>query len=297
MQLRKICNHPFVFDEVEDVMNESRMSNDYLWRTSGKFELLDRILPKFKATGHRVLIFFQMTSVMNIFEDFLRLRDMKYMRLDGSTKAEDRQDMLKSFNHPESEYFCFLLSTRAGGLGLNLQSADTVIIFDTDWNPHQDLQAQDRAHRIGQKNEVRILRLITNDSVEEVILERAHQKLDIDGKVIQAGKFDNKSTAEEQEEFLKRLLDAEQGDRENEENDSLDDDELNDILARSEEEKQFFTEMDTQRIIEEKVQSRQGGYVNRLITKEELPAVFTEDISHHFVKDTKELGRMRDKKS
>ncbi|MBR7518631.1 hypothetical protein KC217_23465, partial [Mycobacterium tuberculosis] len=81
--------------------------------------------------------------------------------------------------------------------------ADTVIIFDTDWNPHQDLQAQDRAHRIGQKNEVRILRLITNDSVEEVILERAHQKLDIDGKVIQAGKFDNKSTAEEQEEFLK----------------------------------------------------------------------------------------------
>ncbi|KAF7999179.1 hypothetical protein HF325_006711 [Metschnikowia pulcherrima] len=296
MQLRKICNHPFVFDEVEDVMNESRMSNDYLWRTSGKFELLDRILPKFKATGHRVLIFFQMTSVMNIFEDFLRLRDMKYMRLDGSTKAEDRQDMLKSFNHPESEHFCFLLSTRAGGLGLNLQSADTVIIFDTDWNPHQDLQAQDRAHRIGQKNEVRILRLITNDSVEEVILERAHQKLDIDGKVIQAGKFDNKSTAEEQEEFLKRLLDAEQGDRENEENDSLDDDELNDILARSEEEKQFFTEMDTQRIIEEKVQSRQGGYVNRLITKEELPAVFTEDISHHFVKDTKELGRMRDKK-
>ena len=89
----------------------------------------------------------------------------------------------------------------AGGLGLNLQTADTVIIFDTDWNPHQDLQAQDRAHRIGQKNEVRILRLITNDSVEEVILERAHQKLDIDGKVIQAGKFDNKSTAEEQEAF------------------------------------------------------------------------------------------------
>ncbi|GEQ72758.1 hypothetical protein JCM33374_g6446 [Metschnikowia sp. JCM 33374] len=297
MQLRKICNHPFVFDEVEDVMNESRLSNDFLWRTSGKFELLDRILPKFKATGHRVLIFFQMTSVMNIFEDYLRLRDMKYMRLDGSTKAEDRQDMLKSFNHPESEYFCFLLSTRAGGLGLNLQSADTVIIFDTDWNPHQDLQAQDRAHRIGQKNEVRILRLITNDSVEEVILERAHQKLDIDGKVIQAGKFDNKSTAEEQEEFLKRLLDAEQGDRDNEENDSLDDDELNDILARSEDEKKFFTEMDTKRKIEEKVQARQGGYVNRLITKEELPEVFTEDISHHFVKETKELGRMRDKKS
>lgn len=296
MQLRKICNHPFVFEEVEDVLNSTRLTNELLWRTSGKFELLDRVLPKFKATGHKVLIFFQMTSVMNIFEDFLRLKEMRYLRLDGATKAEDRQDMLKAFNQPESDYFCFLLSTRAGGLGLNLQSADTVIIFDTDWNPHQDLQAQDRAHRIGQKNEVRILRLISNDSIEEVILERAHQKLDIDGKVIQAGKFDNKSTAEEQEEFLKRLLDAEQGDKENEENDSLDDDELNDILARSEEEKILFTQMDTDRMVKEKVDSRQGGYSNRLIAKDELPEVFKEDISHHFERETKELSRMREKK-
>lgn len=296
MQLRKICNHPFVFEEVEDVLNSSRLTNDLLWRTLGKFELLDRILPKFQATGHKVLIFFQMTQVMNIFEDFLRLRNMKYLRLDGATKAEDRQDMLKSFNAPEADYFCFLLSTRAGGLGLNLQSADTVIIFDTDWNPHQDLQAQDRAHRIGQKNEVRILRLITNDSVEELILERAHQKLDIDGKVIQAGKFDNKSTAEEQEEFLKRLLETEQGDGEIEENENLDDEELNDILARNEDEKKLFMEMDTERLVEEKMQGRLGGYTNRLITKDELPEVFTEDISHHFEKDTKELTRMREKK-
>lgn len=296
MQLRKICNHPFVFEEVEDVLNSSRLTNDLLWRTSGKFELLDRVLPKFKASGHKVLIFFQMTSVMNIFEDFLRLKDMRYLRLDGATKAEDRQDMLKAFNKPDSDYFCFLLSTRAGGLGLNLQSADTVIIFDTDWNPHQDLQAQDRAHRIGQKNEVRILRLISNDSIEEFILERAHQKLDIDGKVIQAGKFDNKSTAEEQEEFLRRLLDAEQGDKENEENDSLNDDELNDVLARSEDEKILFTKMDAERIAREKMEARLGGFTNRLITKEELPEVFKEDISHHFDKDTKELSRMREKK-
>ncbi|KAM3122841.1 hypothetical protein CJJ07_004785 [Candidozyma auris] len=296
MQLRKICNHPFVFEEVEDVLNSSRLTNDLLWRTSGKFELLDRVLPKFKASGHKVLIFFQMTSVMNIFEDFLRLKDMRYLRLDGATKAEDRQDMLKAFNKPDSDYFCFLLSTRAGGLGLNLQSADTVIIFDTDWNPHQDLQAQDRAHRIGQKNEVRILRLISNDSIEEFILERAHQKLDIDGKVIQAGKFDNKSTAEEQEEFLRRLLDAEQGDKENEENDSLNDDELNDVLARSEDEKILFTKMDAERIAREKMEARSGGFTNRLITKEELPEVFKEDISHHFDKDTKELSRMREKK-
>lgn len=296
MQLKKICNHPFIFDDIEPVINPSGVNNELVWRASGKFELLDRILPKLKASGHRVLIFFQMTTVMTVFEDFLNLRGLKYMRLDGNTKADDRQMMLKDFNKPDSEYFCFLLSTRAGGLGLNLQSADTVIIFDTDWNPHQDLQAQDRAHRIGQKNEVRILRLITNDSVEELILERAHQKLEIDGKVIQAGKFDNKSTAEEQEEFLKRLLDAEQGDRENEESNLLDDDELNDILARSEWEKELFSKIDMERVLEEKQIAREGGYSTRLILREELPEELTENISHHFEKDTTELGRMRDKK-
>lgn len=296
MQLRKICNHPFVFEEVESVLNSSKMTNDYIWRVSGKFELLDRILPKFKASGHRVLMFFQMTQVMDIMEDFLRWKEMKYLRLDGATKAEDRQDMLKLFNSEGSGYFCFLLSTRAGGLGLNLQSADTVIIFDTDWNPHQDLQAQDRAHRIGQKNEVRILRLITNDSVEEVILERAHQKLDIDGKVIQAGKFDNKSTAEEQEAFLKRLLEADAQRDENDENVTLDDDELNEILARSEDEKKLFAEIDDERELHDKMLAKQGVYKTRLIETNELPKVFTEDVSHHFEKDIKELTRMREKK-
>ena len=190
MQLRKICNHPFVFEEVESLVNPTRITNDNLWRVAGKFELLDRVLPKFKHTGHRVLMFFQMTQVMDIMEDYLRYRGLQYLRLDGSTKADDRSELLKLFNAPDSPYFAFLLSTRAGGLGLNLQTADTVIIYDTDWNPHQDLQAQDRAHRIGQTKEVRILRLITEDSVEEAILSRAHAKLEIDGKVIQAGKFD-----------------------------------------------------------------------------------------------------------
>src|SRR5215208_5932703 len=143
-----------------------------------------------------------MTAIMNIMEDFLHFKHYRYLRLDGSTKSDDRSLLLKKFNEPGSEYFVFLLSTRAGGLGLNLQTADTVIIFDSDWNPHQDLQAQDRAHRIGQKNEVRILRLICQKSIEETILARAQYKLDIDGKVIQAGKFDNKSTAEEREAFL-----------------------------------------------------------------------------------------------
>lgn len=100
-------------------------------------------------------------------------RGFMYLRLDGTTKSEDRGDLLQKFNNKESDYFIFLLSTRAGGLGLNLQTADTVVIFDSDWNPHQDLQAQDRAHRIGQKNEVRVLRLMTVNSVEERILAAA----------------------------------------------------------------------------------------------------------------------------
>ena len=127
-----------------------------LFRAAGKFELLDRILPKLKATRHRCLIFCQMTSLMNIMEDYFAWRQFRYMRLDGTTKSEDRQRLLELFSVENSDYFIFLLSTRAGGLGLNLQTADTVILFDSDWNPHQDIQAQDRAHRIGQTREVRI---------------------------------------------------------------------------------------------------------------------------------------------
>lgn len=298
MQLRKICNHPFVFDEVEGVINPTRENTPLLYRVAGKFELLDRVLPKFRATGHRVLMFFQMTQVMDIMEDFLRMKGLKYMRLDGATKTEDRTEMLKEFNAPDSEYFCFLLSTRAGGLGLNLQTADTVIIFDTDWNPHQDLQAQDRAHRIGQKNEVRILRLITTDTVEEVILERATQKLDIDGKVIQAGKFDNKSTAEEQEAFLRRLIESE-GSKDDDDKAELEDDELNEILARSDEEKVLFDKMDQERIQQENKEAKSMGLKQpppRLIEVSELPEVFTEDIAAHLQPEPTAVGRVRERK-
>ncbi|KAF2474027.1 uncharacterized protein BDR25DRAFT_118320 [Lindgomyces ingoldianus] len=274
MQLRKLCNHPFVFEEVEDQMNPGRGTNDLLWRTAGKFELLERILPKFKASGHRVLIFFQMTQIMNIMEDFLRLMGLAYLRLDGSTKADDRSELLRLFNAPDSPYFCFLLSTRAGGLGLNLQTADTVIIYDSDWNPHQDLQAQDRAHRIGQKNEVRILRLITSNSVEEKILERANFKLDMDGKVIQAGKFDNRSTNEEREAMLRIMLESAEA-AENLEQDEMDDDDLNMMMMRSEDELLLFQEMDRDR-------AKNGTYGPgkkhpRLLAENELPDIYMTD--------------------
>ncbi|CEP10281.1 hypothetical protein [Parasitella parasitica] len=269
MQLRKVCNHPFVFEGVEGVLNPRGKSNDLLYRCSGKFELLDRMLPKLQRAGHRVLIFFQMTSIMNIMEDYLNWRHYRYLRLDGSTKSDDRSTLLYRFNQPNSPYFIFLLSTRAGGLGLNLQAADTVIIFDPDWNPHQDLQAQDRAHRIGQTKEVRIYRLVTLNSVEEKILARAQYKLDIDGKVIQAGKFDNRSTEEDREALLRTLLEdrisnQDDGDSFNEE---ISNNELNNILKRSDKELEVFKMIDMEWKKEKSVAKE------RLIQEEELPRI------------------------
>ena len=276
MQLRKLCNHPFVFEQVEDAMNPEKVSNDLLWRTAGKFELLERVLPKFKVSGHRVLMFFQMTQIMNIMEDFLRLKGLQYLRLDGSTKSDDRSELLTQFNDPNSPYFCFLLSTRAGGLGLNLQTADTVIIYDSDWNPHQDLQAQDRAHRIGQKNEVRILRLISSNSVEEKILERAQYKLDMDGKVIQAGRFDNKSTNEERDAMLRTLLDSAEAAEEMANQEEMDDDDLNMIMARTDDEMALFQRMDAERAAESTYGSG-PGQIPRLLAEDELPDIYLQD--------------------
>lgn len=187
----------------------------------------------------------------------------RYLRLDGTTKAEDRGDLLKKFNAKDSDYFVFLLSTRAGGLGLNLQAADTVVIFDSDWNPHQDLQAQDRAHRIGQRNEVRVLRLMTVNSVEERILAAARYKLNMDEKVIQAGMFDQKSTGSERQQFLQSILHQDDADEE-EENEVPDDEMINLMISRSEDELELFKKMDIDR------KEHDGGR-SRLITEEELP--------------------------
>lgn len=251
VQLRKLCNHPFMFQHIEEKYSEhvggtTVANGPDLYRVSGKFELLDRILPKMAATGHRVLLFCQMTQCMTIIEDYLSWRKYGYLRLDGTTKSEDRGDLLKKFNCKDSEYFIFLLSTRAGGLGLNLQTADTVVIFDSDWNPHQDLQAQDRAHRIGQRNEVRVLRLMTVNSVEERILAAARYKLNMDEKVIQAGMFDQKSTGSERQQFLQSILTQDEGDDE-EENEVPDDEMINLMISRSDEELELFKKMDIER--------------------------------------------------
>ncbi|EGN94088.1 hypothetical protein SERLA73DRAFT_126110 [Serpula lacrymans var. lacrymans S7.3] len=275
MQLRKICQHPFLFESVEDKVNPSGLIDDKLVRSSGKIELLSRILPKFFSTGHRVLIFFQMTKVMDIMEDFLKMMNWKYLRLDGGTKTDERAIHVQHFNAKDSEIKVFILSTRAGGLGLNLQTADTVIM-----NPHADLQAQDRAHRIGQTKAVRILRFITEKSVEEAMYARARYKLDIDDKVIQAGRFDNKSTQEEQEEFLRSILEADQ-EEENEEAGDMNDDELNEMLARNDQEVIIFREMDLKRERDALEAWRAAGNRGRppagLIQLEELPDCYQND--------------------
>jgi len=226
MQLRKLCNHPYLF------LTDAWPLDDDLWRSSGKFELLDRLLPKLKLGGHRVLMFSQMTQVMSLLEDYFQMRGFRFLRLDGSTSAEDREQRMFQFNAPDSPYFIFLLSTRAGGLGLNLATADAVILFDSDWNTMADMQAQDRAHRIGQKNEVRVLRLVTNSPVEEKILSRATEKLNINELVVEAGKFNKDSKEHERRAMMQSLLrDWDENESDEEESQVPDDEQLNELLA------------------------------------------------------------------
>ncbi|XP_070599082.1 chromodomain-helicase-DNA-binding protein 1 isoform X1 [Erythrolamprus reginae] len=186
MELKKCCNHCYLIkppDDNEFYNKQEALQN--LIRSSGKLILLDKLLIRLRERGSRVLIFSQMVRMLDILAEYLKYRQFPFQRLDGSIKGELRKQALDHFNAEGSEDFCFLLSTRAGGLGINLASADTVVIFDSDWNPQNDLQAQARAHRIGQKKQVNIYRLVTKGSVEEEILERAKKKMVLDHLVIQ----------------------------------------------------------------------------------------------------------------
>ncbi|XP_013134989.1 PREDICTED: chromodomain-helicase-DNA-binding protein 1 isoform X3 [Papilio polytes] len=188
IELKKCCNHALL-TKPEDFESRASLATtdavEKLLRGSGKLLLLDKLLCRLKETGHRVLIFSQMVRMLDILAEYLQRRHFPFQRLDGSIKGELRKQALDHFNAEGSQDFCFLLSTRAGGLGINLATADTVIIFDSDWNPQNDLQAQARAHRIGQKNQVNIYRLVTARSVEEDIVERAKRKMVLDHLVIQ----------------------------------------------------------------------------------------------------------------
>ncbi|KAG5848599.1 hypothetical protein ANANG_G00100230 [Anguilla anguilla] len=186
MELKKCCNHGYLIKQPEDVDSPTQQEHlQNIVRGSGKLVLLDKLLTRLRERGNRVLIFSQMVRMLDILAEYLAFKRYPFQRLDGSIKGEIRKQALDHFNAKGSEDFCFLLSTRAGGLGINLASADTVVIFDSDWNPQNDLQAQARAHRIGQKKQVNIYRLVTKGTVEEDIIERAKKKMVLDHLVIQ----------------------------------------------------------------------------------------------------------------
>ncbi|KAK7363636.1 hypothetical protein VNO77_05786 [Canavalia gladiata] len=273
MELRNICNHPYLSqlhaEEVDNFIPKHYLPP--IIRLCGKLEMLDRLLPKLKATDHRVLFFSTMTRLLDVMEEYLTLKQYRYLRLDGHTSGGDRGALIDLFNQPGSPYFIFLLSIRAGGVGVNLQAADTVILFDTDWNPQAmkfllydflpkifcflwslyllvyfqvDLQAQARAHRIGQKRDVLVLRFETVQTVEEQVRASAEHKLGVANQSITAGFFDNNTSAEDRREYLEALL------RECKKEEAapvLDDDALNDLLARSETELDVFEAVDKKR--------------------------------------------------
>ncbi|CAN6478154.1 unnamed protein product [Victoria cruziana] len=246
MELRNICNHPYLSQlHVEEI--DSLLPKHFLppiVRLCGKLEMLDRLLPKLKATGHRVLCFSTMTRLLDVMEDYLSWKGYKYLRLDGHTSGNERGVLIEEFNKADSSAFIFLLSIRAGGVGVNLQAADTVVIFDTDWNPQVDLQAQARAHRIGQKRDVLVLRLETVRTVEEQVRAAAEHKLGVANQSITAGFFDNNTSAEDRREYLEGLL---RECKKEEVAPVLDDDALNYLLARSESEIDVFESVDRKR--------------------------------------------------
>ncbi|XP_013871645.1 chromodomain-helicase-DNA-binding protein 3 isoform X2 [Austrofundulus limnaeus] len=190
MDLKKCCNHPYLFP-VASMEAQKTPSGAYegsaLTKASGKLTLLQKMLRKLKEQGHRVLVFSQMTKMLDLLEDFLDHEGYKYERIDGGITGALRQEAIDRFNAPGAGQFCFLLSTRAGGLGINLATADTVVIFDSDWNPHNDIQAFSRAHRIGQANKVMIYRFVTRASVEERITQVAKRKMMLTHLVVRPG--------------------------------------------------------------------------------------------------------------
>ncbi|KAK8383271.1 hypothetical protein O3P69_011625 [Scylla paramamosain] len=204
MDLKKCCNHPYLFpaasEEAPKLPNGMYVTRD-LVKASGKFTILESMLEKLKRDGHRVLVFSQMTKMLDVLEDFCEGLGYKYERIDGGITGLARQEAIDRFNAPGAQQFIFLLSTRAGGLGINLATADTVIIYDSDWNPHNDIQAFSRAHRIGQANKVMIYRFVTRNSVEERVTQVAKRKMMLTHLVVRPG-MGSKST-----NFSKQELD------------------------------------------------------------------------------------------
>lgn len=207
IELKKISNHPFMFPNAEDRITGDKSNSQEIFKglvtSSGKLMLLDSLLKKLQKDGHRVLIFSQMVKMLDILQDYMKYRGYQFQRLDGTVPSAQRTQAMEHFNKPDSPDFCFLLSTRAGGLGINLMTADTVILFDSDWNPQADLQAMARAHRIGQTKPVTVFRLVSKETIEEEVLERARNKLMLEYITIQKGVTDKEKKEKMQDQMTK----------------------------------------------------------------------------------------------
>ncbi|PWN49903.1 hypothetical protein IE53DRAFT_331257 [Violaceomyces palustris] len=248
MELKKASNHPYLFEGTEIQTDSKEDTLKGLIMHSGKMVLLDKLLARLKADGHRVLIFSQMVRMLDILSDYMVLRGYVHQRLDGNIPSEVRKKAIEHFNAEGSPDFAFLLSTRAGGLGINLETADTVIIFDSDWNPQNDLQAMARAHRLNSKFHVSVFRFLTKDTVEEDVLERAKRKMVLEYAIIHqmdtsGTNFAAKSGTKNQTNFSKEELGAIlkfgaqnmfKSDNEDGQQKKLDEMDLDDILSHAE---------------------------------------------------------------
>ena len=202
MQLRKCCNHLFLLNGVESEFRRTHgvgvAEGDFLVMGSGKLILLDKLLPRLKVEGHRVILFSQFKIMLDVVEDYLRARGMNFERIDGSITGNKRQQAIDRFQAESTEKreapFIMLLSTRAGGVGITLTAADTCIIFDSDWNPQNDLQAQARCHRIGQTKSVKVYRLLTRKTYEMQMFHMSSLKMGLDQVVLKG--FENNSSGE-----------------------------------------------------------------------------------------------------
>uniref|UniRef100_A0A8V0X2B4 Chromodomain helicase DNA binding protein 3 n=1 Tax=Gallus gallus TaxID=9031 RepID=A0A8V0X2B4_CHICK len=326
MDLKKCCNHPYLFP-VAAMESPKLPSGAYeggaLIKASGKLLLLQKMLRKLKEQNHRVLIFSQvcdppphpkaplpMTKMLDLLEDFLDYEGYKYERIDGGITGALRQEAIDRFNAPGAQQFCFLLSTRAGGLGINLATADTVVIFDSDWNPHNDIQAFSRAHRIGQANKVMIYRFVTRASVEERITQVAKRKMMLTHLVVRPGLGSKAGSMSKQElddilKFGTEELFKDENEGENKEEDSSVIHYDNDAIARLLDRNQDATDdADVQNMNEYLSSFKVAQYVVReedkieeiereIIKQEENvdPDYWEKLLRHHYEQQQEDLAR------
>uniref|UniRef100_A0A669QSW8 Chromodomain helicase DNA binding protein 5 n=1 Tax=Phasianus colchicus TaxID=9054 RepID=A0A669QSW8_PHACC len=313
MDLKKCCNHPYLFPvaAVEaPVLPNGSYDGNSLVKSSGKLMLLQKMLKKLRDGGHRVLIFSQMTKMLDLLEDFLEYEGYKYERIDGGITGGLRQEAIDRFNAPGAQQFCFLLSTRAGGLGINLATADTVIIYDSDWNPHNDIQAFSRAHRIGQNKKVMIYRFVTRASVEERITQVAKRKMMLTHLVVRPG-LGSKSgsmTKQELDDILKfgteeLFKDDMEGDNKDVDDSSVihyDDAAISKLLDRNQDatddtELQNMNEyLSSFKVAQYVVREEDGEEVEREIIKQEEnvdPDYWEKLLRHHYEQQQEDLAR------